>query len=211
MKEAALWAEKSLYIQFFQFSCYIKKVNTFQTRYTSSHSLQFCFLWFFPLSCSLSCPAAAISSSPPFAFLLCFGSFWSAKQWEWATLPAQLTGKSKLKQHGTAQHIFLHNHRWMGVETMASKVRPACGDNHSICTEPSSSELSAHHISRAWLNAKANVHAGLCGFHFWNLTAICFLLGFLWDYKDLIMEPFPAWKKALFCFMFFTLVCHLRK
>lgn len=69
MNEAALRAEKSLYkIYFFQFSCYIKKSTHFKLR-TLPPTLQFRSLRLFPLSCSLSCPAAVISSSLPLPFL----------------------------------------------------------------------------------------------------------------------------------------------
>lgn len=96
--------------------------------------------------------------------------------------------------------IFLHGHRWKEAETAASKVRPACSDNNSICTEPLSSDLTALRLSTAWLDAKANVHGRLCRFHWWNLTSICSLLGFLWDYKGLIMEPFHVGEKGFILF-----------
>lgn len=112
--------------------------------------------------------------------------------------------------NSTAQRrgIFLHDHRWKEAETVASKVRSACGDNNSICTEPLSSDLTAQRMSTAWLDAKANVHVHRRHFHYWNLTSICFLVDFLWNYEGTIMVPFHVGDKALL--FFFTSEWHCK-
>lgn len=109
---------KNLYMHFFfQFNCCIKKGNTFETTYTSSHSLQFRSLWLFPLSCSLSCPTAVIPP-PPSPFHLSFASV-PFEVLNNKSEPHSLfsSEKCELKRHGTAQHL----HRWMGVERAAFK------------------------------------------------------------------------------------------
>lgn len=209
MTETALWAQKYLYpfFFFFQFSCYIKKSQHISNHV---HFLPFSKV-LFPLAFSSfllpflpRCCHSLFSSLPFSPLSFASVSFEVLNNESELDSPFQLAVKSELKRHGREQHIFLRHHRWIGVEMAASITVCARG--------PSSSELPAHDISPAWSNAEADVQACLCRFHCWNLTARCFLLDFLWDYEVVIMEPFHAWKKALFCLIFFfPLVCRHRK
>lgn len=215
MNEAALGAEKSLYpFFFFQFSCDIKKSTHFKLHTlppTLSTFIPFGFFLYHAafLAPLLSFPLLSLS---PFRLLSFASASFEVLNNE-SELPPPCWAHRETRA-GTARRSAAHLPPLppsVDGEGGTSKVRPACSEGSSVCTEPPSSELSPHQIGPAWLSAKANVHARLSAAESRQLPAR----------SPLSRETIKAWswspfmpgggKKRLYFVFFFTLVCPHRK